>query len=52
MKGFTAIAIQFCTTAQSLGVLCEPQEHLQEHSLKTGDLAAKGLVSIPPIAYR
>ena len=51
-KGFTAIAIQSFTTAQSLGVLCEPQEHLQGLSLKTGDLAAKGLVSIPPKAYR
>ena len=39
-------------TAQSLGVLFELQEHLQERFLGTGDLAAKGLLSLPPQVYR
>ena len=51
-KGLTAIAIQSFTTAHRLGVLSELQEHLKQHSPKTGDLAMKGLVSMPPKAYR
>lgn len=51
-KGFTAIAIQSFTTAQQLGVLSELQGHLKEYSPKTGDLAMKGLVGMPPKAYR
>ena len=51
-KGFTAIAIQSFTTAARLGVLEQLQSHLKEYSPKTGDLAAKGLVGMPPKAYR
>ena len=51
-KGLTAIAIQSFTTAHTLGVLDELQAHLKDYSPKTGELAAKGLVSMPPKAYR
>lgn len=51
-KGLTAIAIQSFTTAHRLGVLNHLQEHLKEYSPKTGELAAKGLVGMPPKAYR
>ena len=51
-KGFTAIAIQSFTTAYRLGVLPELQAHLAAYSPKTGELAAKGLVGMPPKAYR
>lgn len=51
-KGFTAIAIQSFTTAQKLGVLPELQQHLVDYSPKTGQLAEKGLVGMPPKAYR
>ena len=51
-KGFTAIAIEAFTTAHELDVLPELQAHLSEYSPKTGELAAKGLVGMPPKAYR
>lgn len=51
-KGLTAIAIQSFTTAHTLGVLDDLQAHLKDHSPKTGELAAKGLVGMPPKAYR
>lgn len=51
-KGLTAIAIQSFTTANKLGVLDDLQTHLKDYSPKTGDLAAKGLVNMPPKAYR
>lgn len=51
-KGFTAIAIQSFTTAQKLGVLPELQQHLVEYSPRTGQLAEKGLIGMPPKAYR
>ena len=51
-KGLTAIAIQSFTTAHTLGVLDDLQAHLKEYSPKTGELAAKGLVGMPPKAYR
>ncbi|KAI9817880.1 MAG: hypothetical protein M1827_000999 [Pycnora praestabilis] len=51
-KGFTAIAIQSFTTAHRLGVLDELKGHLKEYSPKTRELAEKGLVSMPPKAYR
>ncbi|KAL2052294.1 hypothetical protein ABVK25_007453 [Lepraria finkii] len=51
-KGLTAIAIQSFTTAHRLGMLDRLQGHLKEYSPKTGELAAKGLVGMPPKAYR
>lgn len=51
-KGLTSIAIQAFTTAHKLGVLDQFQSHLQEYSPKTGELAAKSLVGMPPKAYR
>ena len=51
-KGLTAIAIQSFTTAHKLGVLDELQGHLKDYSPKTGELAARGLVGMPPKAYR
>lgn len=51
-KGMTALAIQSFTTAQRLGVLPELQEYLQLHSPKTLELAQKGVVGMPPKAYR
>ena len=51
-KGLTAIAIQSFTTANELGVLHELQAHLKDYSPKIGELAAKGIVGMPPKAYR
>ena len=51
-KGLTAIAIQSFTTAHTLGVLDQLQEHLRDYSPKTGELAVRGLVGMPPKAYR
>ncbi|KAK4693607.1 hypothetical protein P7C71_g3826, partial [Lecanoromycetidae sp. Uapishka_2] len=51
-KGLTAIAIQAFTTAHNLGVLRQLQSHLGKFSPKTGELIAKGLVGMPPKAYR
>lgn len=51
-KGLTAIAIQSFTTAHTLGVLDQLQAHLKDYSPKTGELVAKGLVGMPPKAYR
>lgn len=51
-KGFTALAIQSFTTAHNLQVLPELKEHLEwlnPASLKT---AERGLVGMPPKAYR
>ena len=51
-KGLTAIAIQSLTTAHRLGVLDQLRSHLEQYSPKTGELTAKGLVGMPPKAYR
>lgn len=51
-KGFTALAILSFTTARSLGVLEELQSHLDEHSPGVRSRAERGLVSMPPKAYR
>ena len=51
-KGLTAIAIQSFATAHRLGVLNQLQSYLNEYSPKTGELAARGLVGMPPKAYR
>lgn len=51
-KGFTALAIQSFTTAHRLGVLPELQQHLQQISPKTFDLANASMPRMPPKAYR
>jgi 3-hydroxyisobutyrate dehydrogenase-like beta-hydroxyacid dehydrogenase len=51
-KGFTALAIQSFTTAHRLGVLPELQQHLQQYSPKTYDLANASMPRMPPKAYR
>jgi len=51
-KGLVAIAIQSFATAHRLGILSELQEHLRDYFPNTADLAAKGLVSMPPKTYR
>lgn len=51
-KGFTALAIQSFSAAQSLGVLDELKVELDQLSPGTRTKAEKGLVSMPPKAYR
>lgn len=51
-KGFTAIAIQAFTTAKSLGVLPHLEEALQDFIPATLNTAKRGVVSMPPKAYR
>lgn len=51
-KGFTALAVGSYTTANSLGVLEELKVELDEHSPGVRARAEKGLVSMPPKAYR
>ncbi|CAD0092803.1 unnamed protein product, partial [Aureobasidium vineae] len=51
-KGFTGLAIQSFTTAHRLGVLPELQQHLQQYSPKTFDLANASMPRLPPKAYR
>ena len=51
-KGFTALAIGSYTTAKSLGVLEELKVELDAHSPGVRTRAEKGLVSMPPKAYR
>lgn len=51
-KGFTALSILSFTTASACGILPELQEHLAEFNPAGGATAAKGLVGMPPKAYR
>ena len=51
-KGFIGIAIQSFTTAHALGVLSELQEHMGAYSPGVAERARRGLVSMPPKAYR
>ncbi|MCJ1391215.1 hypothetical protein MMC18_004077 [Xylographa bjoerkii] len=51
-KGFTAIAIESFTTAERMGVLPQLQAHLKEYNPSAGASAARGLVGMPPKAYR
>lgn len=51
-KGFTAIAIQAFTTAKTLGVLDHLEQELQDFVPTTLNTAKRGLVSMPPKAYR
>nr|POE77665.1 hypothetical protein CFP56_09312 [Quercus suber] len=51
-KGFTALAIQSFTTAHNLDVLPELKEHLEWSNSATLKTAERGLVGMPPKAYR
>lgn len=51
-KGFTALAIQSFTTAKRLGVLDELRGELRGLVPAHGTAAERGLVSMPPKAYR
>ncbi|KAI1108873.1 6-phosphogluconate dehydrogenase [Nemania sp. NC0429] len=51
-KGFTALAIQSFTTAQRLGVLDELRGELRGLVPAHGAAAERGLVGMPPKAYR
>lgn len=51
-KGFTALAIQSFTTAQNLGVLDELRAEMDEFNPGARAKAEKGLVGMPPKAYR
>lgn len=51
-KGFIALAIEMYTTAQKLGVTDELRAHLDEYAPGTKDKAERGLIVMPPKAYR
>lgn len=51
-KGFYALAIQSFATAYTLGVMPELRNYLEKYNLTTLNIAEKGLVSMPPKAYR
>jgi hypothetical protein len=51
-KGFVSLAIQSFTTAQQLGVLPELRAYLDKYNPSTLKLAEKGLITMPPKAYR
>lgn len=51
-KGFTALAIQSFSTASRLGVMGELQEHLGEFAPAMKTQAERGVVGMPPKAYR
>nr|POE65716.1 hypothetical protein CFP56_58822 [Quercus suber] len=51
-KGFTALAIQSFTTAHNLDVLPDLKEHLELLNPATLKTAERGLIGMPPKAYR
>ncbi|KAK3674882.1 hypothetical protein LTR78_005226 [Recurvomyces mirabilis] len=51
-KGFTALAIESFTTAHNLGVTDQLRAHLEEFNPMAAKTAERGLVSMPPKAYR
>jgi hypothetical protein len=51
-KGFVSLAIESFVTAHKLGVLPELRGYLEEHNPSTLKLAERGLVTMPPKAYR
>ncbi|KAK3643069.1 hypothetical protein LTR56_010443 [Elasticomyces elasticus] len=51
-KGFTALAIESFTTAHNLGVTDQLRAHLEELNPMAAKTAERGLVSMPPKAYR
>lgn len=54
-KGFQALAIQSFTSAETMGILPELRSELQGAGPSVaalGEFAQKGLISLPPKAYR
>lgn len=51
-KGFISLAIQSYTTAHQLGCLDTLRDYLAKYQPETHKLAEKGLVTMPPKAYR
>ena len=51
-KGFFALAIQSFVTADALGVLPELRGYMKKYNSETLAIADKGLVGMPPKAYR
>jgi 3-hydroxyisobutyrate dehydrogenase-like beta-hydroxyacid dehydrogenase len=51
-KGFISLAIESYTTAHQLGVLDSLRSYLSRYHPATHTLAEKGLVTMPPKAYR
>ncbi|KAF2440724.1 6-phosphogluconate dehydrogenase C-terminal domain-like protein [Karstenula rhodostoma CBS 690.94] len=51
-KGFTALALQSFTTAESLGVLPQLQDYISEYNPSAKARAEKGITGCPPKAYR
>ncbi|OJJ69645.1 hypothetical protein ASPBRDRAFT_182770 [Aspergillus brasiliensis CBS 101740] len=51
-KGFYSLAIQSFTTAHALGVLPHLKDLMEEHNPATLRIAEKGVVGMPPKAYR
>lgn len=51
-KGLISLAIESFTTAYNLGVLEDLQVYLGKYNPSTLKLAEKGLVTMPPKAYR
>ncbi|GAP84808.1 putative 6-phosphogluconate dehydrogenase [Rosellinia necatrix] len=51
-KGFTSLAVQSFTTARRLGVLDELREELRDVVPAHGRAAERGVVGMPPKAYR
>ncbi|TKA65185.1 hypothetical protein B0A55_10750 [Friedmanniomyces simplex] len=51
-KGFTALAIESFTTAHNLGVTDQLRAHLEEFNPMAAKMAERGLVNMPPKAYR
>lgn len=51
-KGFFALAIQSYVTAESMGVFPELRKYMGKHNPQTLEIADKGVVGMPPKAYR
>ncbi|KAL4917209.1 6-phosphogluconate dehydrogenase [Aspergillus aurantiobrunneus] len=51
-KGFFAIAIQSYVTAEPMGVFPELRKYMAKHNSQTLEIADKGVVEMPPKAYR
>ncbi|KAL5003400.1 6-phosphogluconate dehydrogenase [Aspergillus recurvatus] len=51
-KGVFALAIQSFVTAESMGVFPELKRYMGKHNLETLEIANKGVVGMPPKAWR
>ncbi|KAI1639848.1 6-phosphogluconate dehydrogenase [Biscogniauxia mediterranea] len=51
-KGFFALAIQSFVTADTMGILPELRETMQKYNAATLTMAERGIVTMPPKAYR